>query len=135
MGSRSNCDHVRLPPDTACIDDSLVTTIALPVGLALITATLGLSLVPDDFRRVFRVPRGVAIGMVNLAVISPFLAFAASRVFALSAVLASGLVLLGASISTELAVPAAVYASFMFVSAGCFAWLMSRRNSAAGGAT
>lgn len=59
--------------------------------------TLGMSLVPDDFRRVIRMPRGVAIGMLNLAVISPLLAFGAAELFALSAVLAAGLVLLGAS--------------------------------------
>lgn len=69
----------------------------LPIGLALIMATLGLSLVLDDFRRVAKVPRGVAIGMLNLAVISPLLAFAAAELFALSAVMAVGLVLLGAS--------------------------------------
>lgn len=70
---------------------------ALPVGLALIMITLGMSLVPDDFRRVIKMPRGVAIGMLNLALISPLLAFAAAELFALSAVMAAGLVLLGAS--------------------------------------
>jgi hypothetical protein len=30
-----------------------------------------------------------------------------------------------------LTVPAAVYASFMFIPAGLFAWLMHRRNAAA----
>lgn len=79
------------------MDDSLLTSVALPIGLALIMATLGLSLVPDDFRRVLKVPRGVLIGMANLALVSPFLAFAASELFALSAVMAVGLVLLGAS--------------------------------------
>lgn len=74
-----------------------MTTVALPVGLALIMVTLGLSLVLDDFRRVIRMPRGVGIGMVNLALISPLLAFAAAELFALSAVMAAGLVLLGAS--------------------------------------
>lgn len=75
----------------------MITTVALPIGLALIMATLGLSLVPDDFRRIARMPRGVAIGMLNLAVLSPLLAFVAAEVFALSAVMAVGLVLLGAS--------------------------------------
>lgn len=79
------------------MDDSLLTTVALPIALALIMAALGLSLVPDDFRRIIKMPRGVLIGMVNLALISPFLAFAAAEVFALSAVMAVGLVLLGAS--------------------------------------
>ena len=79
------------------MDDSLLTTVAVPIGLALIMASLGLSLVPDDFRRIIKMPRGVAIGMVNLAFISPLLAFAAAELFALSAVMAVGLVLLGAS--------------------------------------
>ncbi len=79
------------------MDDSLLTSVALPIALALIMAALGLSLVPDDFRRIFKMPRGVVIGMVNLAIISPFLAFAAAELFALSAVMAVGLVLLGAS--------------------------------------
>lgn len=79
------------------MDDTLLTTVALPIALALIMAALGLSLVPDDFRRIIKMPRGVLIGMVNLAFISPFLAFAAAELFALSAVMAVGLVLLGAS--------------------------------------
>jgi BASS family bile acid:Na+ symporter len=37
---------------------------------------------------------------------------------------------IAATISTELSIPAAVYASFMFVTAGAFAWVMSRRNAA-----
>lgn len=74
-----------------------MTTVALPIGLALIMATLGLSLVPDDFRRVIKMPRGVLIGMLNLAIVSPLLAFGAAELFALSAVMAVGLVLLGAS--------------------------------------
>jgi BASS family bile acid:Na+ symporter len=34
----------------------------------------------------------------------------------------------GASLATELTVPAAVYSSFMLFTAGFFAWTMSRRN-------
>lgn len=42
-------------------------------------------------------PRGVAIGMLNLALISPLLAVAMAELFALPPELAVGLVLLGAS--------------------------------------
>ena len=35
-----------------------------------------------------------------------------------------------ATVDTELTIPAAVYASFMFVSAGLFARIMYRRNAA-----
>jgi BASS family bile acid:Na+ symporter len=58
---------------------------------------LGLTLTRDDFRRVLVAPRGVAIGMLNLALISPLLALAMAELFDLSPQLAVGLVLLGAS--------------------------------------
>src|SRR5689334_8307024 len=58
---------------------------------------LGLELTTADFRRVVLQPRGVGIGLLNLAVVSPALAFAVAELFALPAGLAVGLVLLGAS--------------------------------------
>jgi bile acid:Na+ symporter, BASS family len=58
---------------------------------------LGLTLTWADFRRVLVAPLGVAIGMLNLALISPLLAFAMAELFGLSPELAVGLVLLGAS--------------------------------------
>ena len=60
-------------------------------------ASLGLSLTPADFRRVFVFPRGVSIGLVNLLAISPLLAFGIASVYSLSPELAVGLVILGAS--------------------------------------
>ena len=68
-----------------------------PVALAVIMTSLGLSLTVDDFRRVFAYPRGVGIGMLNLALISPALAFGIAELFSLEPALAVGLVLLGAS--------------------------------------
>ena len=69
----------------------------LPLGLAVIMASLGLSLTVADFKRVVTAPRGVAIGLANLIVISPLLALAMAELFGLDPVLAVGLVLLGAS--------------------------------------
>src|SRR5262249_58566092 len=59
--------------------------------------SLGTSLVLDDFRRVVVYPRGVAIGLANLLLLSPFLAFAVAEVYNLEPAMAVGLVLLGAS--------------------------------------
>jgi BASS family bile acid:Na+ symporter len=59
--------------------------------------SLGMTLTRADFRRVFEAPRGVLIGMLNLALISPLLAFAMAELFELPPELAVGLVLLGAS--------------------------------------
>jgi BASS family bile acid:Na+ symporter len=77
--------------------ESVVASIVLPIGVAIIMASLGLSLTAEDFRRVLVRPRGVAIGLANLVVISPLLAFATAEAFGLAAGLAVGLVLLGAS--------------------------------------
>jgi bile acid:Na+ symporter, BASS family len=78
-------------------DSSILTVAVLPAALAVIMVTLGLSLRPADFRRVVVFPRGIAIGLANLTIISPLLAFAVATAFDLSPELAVGLVLLGAS--------------------------------------
>lgn len=79
------------------VDSPLLTSVALPAAIAVIMCSLGLTLTREDFRRVLVAPRGVTIGMLNLALISPLLAFAMAELFALPPELAVGLVLLGAS--------------------------------------
>ena len=59
--------------------------------------TLGLTLKPSDFKRIATEPRGVAIGLTNLLMISPLLAFGVATIYDLEPALAVGLVLLGAS--------------------------------------
>jgi BASS family bile acid:Na+ symporter len=78
-------------------DGSLFIQVLLPLGLAVIMGTLGLTLTPADFRRVLVQPRGVMIGLANLFFVSPLLAFAAAELFGLDPILAVGLVILGAS--------------------------------------
>ncbi len=79
------------------MDSPVLASVALPVAIGVIMCSLGLTLTPADFRRVLVAPRGVAIGMLNLALISPLLAFASAELFDLPPDLAVGLVLLGAS--------------------------------------
>jgi BASS family bile acid:Na+ symporter len=79
------------------VDRQLVISVLLPAAIAVIMCSLGLTLSWGDFRRVLVAPRGVAIGMLNLALISPLLAFAMAELFKLPPELAVGLVLLGAS--------------------------------------
>ena len=78
-------------------DQSVVVIVVLPIALAVIMVSLGLSLVADDFKRVAVNPRGVGIGLANLLLISPLLAFGVAELFGLAPALAAGLVLLGAS--------------------------------------
>lgn len=75
----------------------MLALVALPIALALIMVSLGLTLTVADFRRIFTQPRGVLIGLANLLVLSPLLAFAVAELYGLEAALAVGLVLLGAS--------------------------------------
>ena len=79
------------------MDDSVFLTVLIPIGLATVMVSLGLALTTADFKRVFVLPRGVLIGLANLLVISPFLAFGVAEIYGLGAALAVGLVLLGAS--------------------------------------
>jgi BASS family bile acid:Na+ symporter len=79
------------------MDDSIFSTALLPLALAVIMASLGMSLTVEDFKRVAVKPRGVSIGLLNLLVLSPLLAFAIAHLFSLEPALAVGLVLLGAS--------------------------------------
>ena len=74
-----------------------MATVALPIALAIIMGTLGLALTVADFRRVFTQPRGVLIGLGNLFLLSPLLAFLVAEAYGLVPTLAVGLVLLGAS--------------------------------------
>lgn len=72
-------------------------TVVLPLSLIFIMFNIGLSLTLDDFRRVLTIPRGVAVGMVNLLLVAPLLAAIVATVFNLDPVLAVGLVLLGSA--------------------------------------
>ncbi|HKO38238.1 MAG TPA: bile acid:sodium symporter family protein [Solirubrobacterales bacterium] len=79
------------------MDSPLIVSVLLPAAIAVIMCSLGMTLTREDFRRVLTAPRGVAIGMLNLALISPLLALAMAELFELPPELAVGLVLLGAS--------------------------------------
>lgn len=76
---------------------SLGITLLLPISLFIIMTSLGLALTLGDFRRVVLFPRGVAIGLANLLLLSPLLGFLLAELFGLPPALAVGMVLLGAA--------------------------------------
>ena len=76
--------------------NSVFITLLLPVSLFIIMFSLGLALTLADFRRVVLYPKGISIGLLNLLLISPMLAFVLAVVFKLPPELAVGMVLLGA---------------------------------------
>ena len=76
---------------------SLFVTALLPLSLFIIMSSLGLALTLADFKRVAIYPKGAAIGLINLLLLSPLLGFLIAKLFGLTAALAVGMVLLGAS--------------------------------------
>ncbi len=74
-----------------------ILAVGLPIALFLIMGSLGLSLTVADFKRIATRPLGVTIGLANLFVLSPLLAFLVAQLYDLDPLLAVGLVLLGST--------------------------------------
>jgi len=79
------------------MQDSALSTIALPVALAIIMLGLGLHLRLEDFKRILTQPKAIAIGLLAQALLLPVLCFFICKAFGLSAELSVGLMLLAAS--------------------------------------
>jgi BASS family bile acid:Na+ symporter len=77
--------------------DSALTTVLLPLALALVMFGLGLSLTIGDFARVGRQPRAVVIALALQLLVLPAICFGLVLAFDLPPLLAVGLLLLAAS--------------------------------------
>lgn len=77
--------------------DSALTSVGLPIALAIIMFGLGLSLTVDDFRRIGRDPKPVVIALGAQLVILPAVCFGLVTAFGLDPLLAVGMMLLAAS--------------------------------------
>lgn len=77
--------------------DSALTTVGLPLALGIIMFGLGLSLTPDDFRRVGRAPKAVAVALACQLILLPAVCFGLVKLLDLPALLAIGMMLLAAS--------------------------------------
>ncbi len=73
-----------------------VVDILLPAALAFIMFALGLTLVVEDFRRVFARPRAIAIGLFGQIVLLPAAAYVVAQIFRLPVEMAVGLMILAA---------------------------------------
>jgi bile acid:Na+ symporter, BASS family len=79
------------------MEQSILTTVFLPVALGVIMLGLGLSLTPADFKRVVVYPRAVIVGLVCQMGLLPAICFGIAVLFELPPELAVGLMLLAAS--------------------------------------
>jgi bile acid:Na+ symporter, BASS family len=76
------------------MQDSILTTLVLPIALAIIMLVLGLSLKSDDFFRIFKYPKAVTIGLIGQLVILPIIALAIVKVIPMPPEIAVGLIIL-----------------------------------------
>jgi bile acid:Na+ symporter, BASS family len=72
----------------------LIGEIALPVSLWFIMYSMGLSLTPGDFRRVFVSRKALLVGVCSMMVVLPLIGLALAIIFAPNPTLAVGFVLL-----------------------------------------
>lgn len=79
------------------MQESLLSTVVLPLSIVIIMITLGMTLTLGDFRRVLTQPRQVLIGLLCQLVLLPLLGFAIAGGFALAPVYAISVILLAAS--------------------------------------
>ncbi|MDO6598807.1 bile acid:sodium symporter family protein [Tenacibaculum sp. 1_MG-2023] len=72
----------------------LISTIFLPVSLAVIMLGMGMTLIPSDFTRIAKNPKAVLIGLTNQLIFLPIIGFTLAVVFGLNPTMAVGLLIL-----------------------------------------
>ncbi len=78
------------------MEDSILTTVILPLSLFIIMFGMGLSLVVADFKRIALYPKATLIGLTNQLVFLPIIAFGIISLLNLSPRVAVGFMLLAA---------------------------------------
>ena len=79
------------------MNDSVLTSVLLPIALAIIMLGLGLTLTVADFSRVLRMPKAVLIALGTQVLLLPAICFGLVNLFDLEPALAAGMMLLAAS--------------------------------------
>jgi BASS family bile acid:Na+ symporter len=79
------------------MQESIISSVILPLSIAIIMVTLGMTLTVADFRRIFTQPKPVLIGLFCQMILLPLLGFAVAWIFALPAIYAISLILLAVS--------------------------------------
>jgi len=78
------------------MEGGIVTGIIVPACLALMMVGLGMTLVPDDFKRVVLYPKATGVGLVFQMILLPLTGFLVASIFPLTPELAVGIMLIAA---------------------------------------
>ena len=78
------------------MEQSVLTSVVLPLSLFIIMLGMGMGLVIEDFKRVLLYPKAMAAGLISQLVLLPLAGFGLALAFELEPVMAVGLMLLAA---------------------------------------
>ena len=73
---------------------TFVNTQVVPICIFLIMMGMGLSLIPNDFKRIVKYPKAVSIGLLNQLILLPIIGFTLANVMPLEPEYAVGVMLL-----------------------------------------
>ncbi|MFT6247585.1 MAG: BASS family bile acid:Na+ symporter [Cognaticolwellia sp.] len=73
---------------------TLVNTQVVPICIFLIMMGMGLSLVPNDFKRILKYPKAVSVGLLNQLILLPIIGFTLANIMPLEPEYAVGVMLL-----------------------------------------
>lgn len=76
------------------MQSNVFTAVLLPLALAVVMLGMGLSLVPEDFRRITRYPKAVAVGTVAQVLLLPLIGALITLVVPMQPTIAVGLIIL-----------------------------------------
>jgi bile acid:Na+ symporter, BASS family len=76
------------------MESSFLSTVFLPLALAIIMFGMGLTLTLADFKRIALYPKAVAVGLTNQLLLLPIIGFLLANLFPLSPALAVGFMIL-----------------------------------------
>jgi BASS family bile acid:Na+ symporter len=76
------------------MQSNLFTAVLLPLALAIVMLGMGLSLVPEDFKRITRYPRAVSVGTVCQVLLLPLIGALITLVVPMQPAIAVGLIVL-----------------------------------------
>lgn len=76
------------------MESNIFTSLILPMALGTMMLGMGLSLVPEDFQRVGKYPKAVAIGLVSQLFILPLIGLAIAKLVPMQPAIATGLMIL-----------------------------------------
>lgn len=76
------------------MQSNLFTAVLLPLALAIVMLGMGLSLVPEDFKRITRYPKAVAVGTASQVLLLPLIGVLITLVVPMQPAIAVGLIVL-----------------------------------------